>query len=359
MGKRIIFYLLIIFFFFGCDIVKTKFVIKGETLVLKREVSNNLLYKPCCLDQVYSYDSIGNKIFYKENVDYLIVDKSIRRTLNSRIPDYLNHKVSFDESSKFTWQAEPNRNPQLNIPFLLCVDYSTFDKGAIIMPDPHISDKLKENLSNKDTIKIVSIGTSVTAGAHTFSSYFKNDISDTYPELLAKGIDKIYGTTTVIKNISRGGSCLDYLLLNLDSIILEKPNIVIIEFGMNDHVWNSDVNSFIKNYELCLDEFQKEDIDIVLVGFFQQNIEWKQENDSLTKIYNDHLKRLCNRRCIYFADIYNCFGLIENKNIYQDLTGDYLHHPSTFGHVLYYKSIMPYFLKQPIFESELVNLLYK
>ena len=68
----------------------------------------------------------------------------------------------------------------------------------------------------------------------------------------------------------------EYLINNLDYIISENSDVAIIEFGMNDHL-SIDVNgvkSFKSNIEKCIKKLKKNDIDVIIIGFFQQNQEW-------------------------------------------------------------------------------------
>ena len=65
---------------------------------------------------------------------------------------------------------------------------------------------------------------------------------------------------------------------NLNSIIESNPELVIIEFGMNYHIWVPDIESFIKKIELIITEINTVEIDCIFVGFFNriQNGKWNQ-----------------------------------------------------------------------------------
>ncbi len=139
------------------------------------------------------------------------------------------------------------------------------------------------------------------------------------------------------------------MLSNINNIIQQKPNVAVIEFGMNDHVvtgsLNSDnINSFIQDIEYSVIQFKENNIDVIIVGFFQQNTEWDCENVDATIKYNNALKEISKRNGIYFADIYSLYNKVASiKNIYDDVTADYMHHPSDWGGKIYLTSIVPVF----------------
>lgn len=57
--------------------------------------------------------------------------------------------------------------------------------------------------------------------------------------------------------------------------------------------------------------------------------------------YNDILRNIANDKCIYFADIFSRFEKISIvKNIYEDVTVNYIHHSSDWGHEIYMSEIL-------------------
>ena len=110
-------------------------------------------------------------------------------------------------------------------------------------------------------------------------------------------------------------------------------------------------------------KIKKSGIDIILVGFFQQNPQWDYEtnraqNCKLTRVYNNKLIAIAKRNGIYFADIYNQFERFAIKSKYSDLMADYIHHPTDFGHKLYYLITVPLLLFNNAKESELLEFIF-
>lgn len=132
-------------------------------------------------------------------------------------------------------------------------------------------------------------------------------------------------------------------------MINEKPDIVIVEFGMNDHVISDSLSpenleSFQVDMNNIVQLLQNAGIDVVLVGFFQQNDDWEMENKDATDKYNAILEAVAKDNNVYFADIRNKYKAVSKyKDIYEDVTADYMHHPSNWGHMIYVSVILPVF----------------
>lgn len=328
---------------------------EGETFCLYDEKEKLFFIKPKEVTCVYGYNKDGNIIIYSENLDYIVdYDKgTIKRTYNSNIPNYKKHKVYYEKNGKFIFNSIP-RNPELNINYQIHVDYlyniKLEEKENITNKSYLINSTLKRKILNRKNINISVIGDSIAAGAQTTSQYYYGDgIKDSFSGYLKRSIETYYKCAVNIDVVSKEGTDRKFLLSNINNIIQQKPDVAIIEFGMNDHVisdsLNSDnINNFINDIEDCVIQFKENNIDIILVGFFQQNTEWDCENVDATIKYNNSLKEISERNKIYFADIYSIYNKVANvKNIYEDVTADYMHHPSDWGGKIYLTSIIPVF----------------
>ena len=132
------------------------------------------------------------------------------------------------------------------------------------------------------------------------------------------------------------------------------PDVMMIELGMNDHCENNGgdevpaaeerVVSYKNDLENAVDTLQQNGIDVILIGFPQQNMTWDMEDMNATRLYNEALKELAEQKHIYFADVYDLFREVGYKKpLNQDVMADYIHHPTEWGHKLYYTSIISAF----------------
>ncbi len=363
-------YLVVLFFVFvGCERTELDFSntlneknkIVGESITLKNLEYKNLIKNELTNIKVYSMDSSLQRWYYIKDIDYVIEGNKIRRTVNSSIPNFINHHVIYNPNGTFTFNYSP-KNPPLTIPYQIYVDYNFLDTVQIQgkFSSDFLSLRLKEKLKNKEQIRIGALGTSITSGAHTLDHYYNNSDKDTYPYLISKMIEKVYRVDVVTKNYSNNGASASVTSDSVLDILQDENDLVFIEFGMNDHIysfWSSRLEDFKMNMEKLVQEFQHRNIDVILVGFFQQNKNWDHEFPESTSAYNNVLQGLALNYGVYFADVNKEFSKYSEEKIIQDFCGDYLHHPTSFGHKLYYKTIIPVFLSDEFSDGYIYGLL--
>jgi lysophospholipase L1-like esterase len=333
--------------------------IKGETLTLSGDQLNSLYKTEFSELKLYSITSSGNIRYYFEGIDFIIENNQIRRTDSSLIPDFTGHQIIYNSEGKFTWNPEPNRNPELTIPYQIYADYQfNVESDRFIKPANFISRHLYEKLCQRKQVIIVTVGTSITFGAHTYQHYYNKSDSQSYPYLVAVALNKIYGVECQIINESTDGGGVNQIQ-DLTTILAINPDVVFIELGMNDHDGeNPDIKYFYNSINNAVIKFKDNNIDVVLLGFFQQIESWEQERQEHTIAFNAVLSEIASLSDVYFCDIYNFFELIDKNKLYKDYTGDFMHHPTSFGHQLYYLNIMPFFIDKRIKESYLLAYIY-
>ena len=199
------------------------------------------MYKPRKIQRVYQYEKDDRAlVIYEIGTDYVIENDKIRRTENSRIPDYDNHKVQYSGDGTFAFSSDP-RNPELNIEYQILVDYTMVIKPFTVKPKGQL--QIVEELKNGEDIRIFLCGDSISAGTQTTGLYYFGDhIATTFFGYLRDFLDDYYGVTVDAKLFGKDGFSLSYLMENIDTVIAEKPDMVLIEFGMNDHVADGAIN---------------------------------------------------------------------------------------------------------------------
>ena len=321
---------------------------QGETLVLVDLLPKRLLHKPEEVRSVYSMDSAGNVTEYKEGTDYLVDYErgTIRRTDSSAIPNYSEHRVTYDSGKFSLIHGSENQNPESNRSYHICVDYeyrvSEKELEAVTDSSSYLSDDVKSKVLNGESITIALCGDSIGAGADTNGQ-------DIFLYYLAGSLEQYYGVDVNTAQLSVEEGSRDYLLENIPQIIELHPDVVMIEFGMEDHcdadaAAEEKVNRFTSDIESAVDALQEQGIDVILIGFPQQNMTWNAEDVEATKLYNEALKAIADSKNVYFADVYDIFDQVGKiKPISRDVMADFIHHPTEWGHKLYYTSIIEAF----------------
>ena len=322
-------------------------LMEGETVALTDTLPKRTLHVPQNLIRVYSRKLNGELIVYEENKDFVIdkLEGSIRRTEKSRIPNYKDHKVIYDNKGKFAWDPK-KRSPESNRSYQIEIDYNYYAQKDELEPindsSLFLSESLKMKLRNKDMVKVFLCGDSIGAGADTTRE-------GNFLEQLKRALEEKYNYKIETKNLSVGGRSRGLLVANLQRIIDEHPDLLLIEFGMNDHcaknpLSGNNLTSFKLEIQSAVKKLKEKNIDVVLIGFPQQNTMWNVENIDATNKYNKILKEISQENNLFFADVQRIFNQIGlKKNLNEDVFADYIHHPSKWGHQLYVTSLLPLF----------------
>ncbi len=360
-NKIVVVIIICLCFFYGackCDnsIIDAKnAIIIGETFGLRRTESKVFLYPVKDILSVYSYNNQGNKVYFSKN-DYEINLQlnTISRTINSSIPDFADYVVNFNENGSFSFNSEP-RNPPLCRQMQIYVDYITSENIINISPSEN---SFFENKA-LELPKIAIFGDSIANAAQTTSQYFKGTDTDGFAGLLRDFLKTEYGEDQIIvNNFSQTDSSIDLLLAGKEKVISGGYNTVVIEYGMNDHLSGVEAGAIFetKLQELC-NYFLDNGIYIILVGFFQQNSEWDLEKTiypDATNKYNKIIETVAKNCNVPFVDIFTEFQKIsQKKDLIEDMTVDWMHHPTDYGHKFYFSMLLPYFINKKLNQTVL------
>lgn len=170
-----------------------------------------------------------------------------------------------------------------------------------------------------DTLTIVAFGNSTTATRTTIDSVY----SQRLPDLLSK-----FGCTAVVINSGVGGSHTGQLKDNnhhirkhaLDrfegAVLAHHPDIVIIQFGINDSYVDSDdslassripLASFRNNLKYMIQSLKDDNVTVILMSpnaFGANKESWRHQRLSL---YAEQTRELAKEQQISFIDIYSFF----------------------------------------------------
>ena len=331
--------------------------ITGETFGLNGTEPKHFLYDVKRISAVYGYDDTGNKIYFSaDDYDVDLNRNTIARTINSAMPDFAAYSVNFNENGTFTFNSEP-RNPPLSRQFQIYVDYITNENVKTINPAHSSFFEIKPNAFPK----IAVFGDSIANAAQTTAQYFQDTDADGFAGLLRSFLQSEYGTENVfVDNFSKTDMSIDLLVEDKEKVINGGYNAVIIEYGMNDHLSGVEGKGTFetKTQELCT-YFSENDIYMILVGFFQQNTKWDLEEPiypEATPKYNEIIEKIAKNYNAPFIDIYNQFqGISQRKDLIEDLTVDWMHHPTDFGHKVYFSMLLPYFIKEAMSSNSVAN----
>mgnify|MGYP004639557559 CR=1 FL=1 len=229
--------------------------ILGETFGLKGTEPKKILYDVKEITAMYAYDDAGNKITFSSDDYYVDLKKKIiARTINSAMPDFAAYSVNFNENGTFTFNSEP-RNPPLSRQFQIYVDYIANENVKTISP---AYNSFFENKPNGFP-KIAVFGDSIANAAQTTAQYFQDTDADGFAGLLRTFLQTEYSTEdVVVDNFSKTDMSIDLLVKDKEKVINGGYNVVIIEYGMNDHLSGVEGGVHLKqNFKNYVLTFQK------------------------------------------------------------------------------------------------------
>ena len=321
---------------------KPMFFVKGETITLSSQLTSYPLKKDAKITSVYKIGAGGSVKTYKSGSDYLLTkDGGIQRTVNSAIPDFSTYNVIFDSNGMFSYTPQ---NPPFPFFWQVMIDYTIDTDSTIHSQSLYLSDTLKSKILSKKDLSIYSIGTSITAGANTAVTWYGQVATEIYPNFVGRALNKLYGNLVTVTNLAVGGATSELLTANVTKIKADKPDLVFIEFGMNEHDRSKNMDEYLDNIEVDVKSIKASGIDCVIVGFLQQNPKWNNESYPRSVYFNLQLNEIAKRNGCFFADIYKAFGGLPQTKLYTDILADYIHHPTEFGQKIYYLTTMPVFL---------------
>lgn len=205
-----------------------------------------------------------------------------------------------------------------------------------------------KKLQAGEPIRLVLCGDSISAGYNASRFTKAKPDCPAYGELVALALKRQFGSQVVFENHAVSGWSAGRGLQHVTEkrIGEQKPDLVIIAFGMND-VFARDANGYQKNIRGIMETILKDspDTEFILVASMLGNAQWGMPMEQFP-LYRDALRQLCGKG-VALADLTAMWeGLLKRKSFY-DLTGNGVNHPNDFGHLVYAQVIMGLLVAPP------------
>lgn len=197
---------------------------------------------------------------------------------------------------------------------------------------PTVTTKLKAS----EPVRIFLLGDSISEGynASAFSQAKPN--CPAYGELFAETLAAATDSKIDFRNFAVGGwqASQGVNRVREEKLAEEKPDLVIIAFGMND-VWQKNAAAFKTNTQAIIEAFreQNEKTEFILVSTMLGNREWGMPMEEFDR-YRTALEELTGPG-IALADLTAVWEIFLERKTFYDLTGNGVNHPNDFGHIVY------------------------
>lgn len=312
--------------------------VQGESLVLPSIISGKL-----CFDSIIRKSVVVRStylpndslcIVYNEGVDYTVDYRygEIKRTINSRIPDYsknlLYGKKDFDHTQYSNYS---------NHPYFIWIDYTTKNAKqlAISSDQSKYLVNFRKKLELGLPITIVSYGNSITAGGEASSTELRfqyrwaNYLRSIFPKADLK-----------IEDVSIPGYSSTQGIAWWDNYIGKaSPDLVIVGWGMNDHnIGGNTPEQFRKNLVTLVGMIKElKKAEVILYSSCPPNDDWHYGSHSM-ELYAEATKEAALESNCAYVNVYDTWKVVLERKDQSSLLGNNINHPNDFGHWLYEQS---------------------
>ena len=313
--------------------------VQGESLVLVKTQPGNL-----CFDQVEKGSLTLRSTFvageqggivYIEGRDYVVdyVKGTITRTTDSRIPDYstncLYGQKNFDHG---------NFPEYGNQKWFVWADYRTSNGKPWAKPNDQSRylPNMRKKLESGGAFKIASYGDSITAGGDAsqvdfqFTKRFTRYLQARFPK-----------TKIEIQDVSIPGWTSRQGIELFDEKVgtVDKPDLVLVGFGMNDHnekrVGGMEPEKFKNNLiEIVKLIKERKGADVILFSAFPPHEDWCYGTHRMARFAVATRQAAAEANCAY-VDVYGTWEMVLNRKDQSSLLNRNINHPNDFGHWLY------------------------
>jgi len=213
-----------------------------------------------------------------------------------------------------------------------------------------LGDQLPKTLARLRAGKPITLGISgdsISTGADASAIGNAHPYQPGFPDMVAAQLESSFHSPVNLKNRAVGGWSVANGVTDLDKLLAEKPNLIIVAYGMND-VGRRDPKWYGHQTRTILDRIRAADpeIEVILVSSMLGHNEWVHTPREMFAKYRDELTSLTGPG-VALADVTAIWDLLLKNKHDLDLTGNGLNHPNDFSHRMYAQVILSQLVSKP------------
>jgi lysophospholipase L1-like esterase len=276
------------------------------------------------------------KTAYVEGKDYLWKPGSdtIELTADSKIPFKTAEEMIPPPGSPNTYQGVLFSEGRFFHDLQVQATYRHAGTWTWTPPPPsvHLTRSLGK-LKARQPLKIAALGDSITEGynASGFSKVNAPPHQPCFAEGVARTLQQRFGAPVTLANLGLGGTRADWGLGQVGRVTAEKPDLVILAFGMN-HFEPAPAFEEAMRKLLAAVRAGSPEADVVLVACMTGHPRIFPA-ERFTG-YRDALRKLEGPQ-VAVADVTTPWLELLKRKPFSDLSGNHVNHPNDFGHRLY------------------------
>lgn len=309
----------------------------GESVVLAATDPAALMFRPVAKGSVVVRSTyrpgLQNTVVFQEGRDYSVdyTTGQIRRLAGSAIPDY--SKNSLFGVKNFDHSKYPGFG---NFREFVFVDYRPRKRfqWPVQARQDALLPRTRERLERGETLKVSAFGDSITAGGDA-----------TAPELIywERWVAALRGryhraSITAVNSATGGDTTVQGLARLEQKVLAEKPDLVLVAFGMNDqNVGSVPLDRFEANLGEIVDRIRKSTpAEIILLSSCLPNPNWRYTSGWMPE-YGKVTERVARKKGCAFADVLPNWKAVIDRKKPEDLLANNVNHPNDFGHWVYFQ----------------------
>jgi hypothetical protein len=276
---------------------------------------------------------------YEEGEDYTVDGRTIRLTDRSSIP-FFNYTDLYHNNPN----AKPQTMKTVDGGFLTFSESALFNdkqlavtyehdepwNGPVPKPAKKQLPKSFQALETGRPFKLVVFGDSISGGGSASGRTVRAPWMPRWSDLVAAELGRRYGSDIDYINSSLGGMVSAWGRKTVDGLVAyEKPDLIILGFGMNDAGFSVPSESFAANTQAIMDSIREQnpDAEFILLMSFQNNSKWRSLEPMID--YLEVLKAM-EGPGVTVVDMWTMHGYLLKNKTYWDMTGNHVNHPNDF-----------------------------
>lgn len=319
---------------------KDKMKITGESLVLAGVEPGKLTFADIVPGSIIVrslYQTGKDAVVYEQGRDYVVnyAQGTIARAPASRMPDYsknvLYGQKQFDHN-KFAGFG--------NHAHFVWVDYQTRAGSPLTIPTDQAAAlaKTRAKLTAGGPFKLIAFGDSISTGCEATTEDLR--FQNRYAKTLMKRFPK--AEISVEMGATGGDTTVNGLARLEEKVLTQKPDLVLVAFGMNDHnvpAFGVPLDKFEANLNQIVSTIRdRTGADVMLLSTFPPNPDWAFGSHQMEK-YAEATKHVAQTQKCAYADVYSVWAKVLTRKDEPSLLGNNINHPNNFGHWLYLQAL--------------------
>lgn len=338
---------------------KSSTMVGESVLFVKAEdgkpVTGRLLFTPT---KILTVQSSSGTITYQPGKDYIF--RSGSRTLT--LPEGSSIPVATEKQLTPPLGTQPfslrRRDGKGDILFAPTHEYADMQvvvsyehkKSEWKLPSPRFATRelprTLHKLKSGQPLNIIFFGDSITVGGNASKLSNVPPFMPPYPDLVIQSLKRTYKSEITYKNLSVGGMTAAWGVQNIAQVAAEKPDLVVLAWGMNDSSGGRPLHDFMADIQGQIEAVRKlqPNAEFILVSSMLPNADCNWANPPLILAYRDALQKLTGPG-VALADLSAVWEEILKSKTYLDFTGNGVNHPNDFGHRLYAQTLSALLIK--------------